>query len=485
MITVVEGLIAELRKVGFPISVSENIDAVQALRYVALDDRESVKTALGSVLVKDSEHESAYEAIFDIYFALRRPEDELGSLGQDGGSEGEDHDAEGEDGLGSQGAGGAGGGGGGGALDSLDDAAIRQLLIGALENEQSMLIKMIANTMVTRHAGIQPGRAVAGTYYLYRTMRAVDPDRILTTLVSGREQREGEATGLSRRLMVEEYERRLAQFQQEIEAAIRRRLVADRGSDAVAKTLRKPLPEDVDFLTASTKQLEEVREILAPMTRKLAAKLAEKRRHHRKGSLDFRKTVRRSMSTGGIPLVPVFRKPRPSKPELFILADISGSVSTFAAFTLQLTYALRSEFSKVRSFVFVDGIDEVTELLAQSDNIAEVTKRINAEGRGVWLDGRSDYGNALDTFWERFGSTLKHRTTVLLLGDARTNYHATRASVIKEIAQQAGNVFWLNPEPRPAWDSGDSVMKEYAKYCDGVFECRNVRQLKHFIEQLG
>jgi uncharacterized protein with von Willebrand factor type A (vWA) domain len=228
-----------------------------------------------------------------------------------------------------------------------------------------------------------------------------------------------------------------------------------------------------------------LRDVLAPMTRSLAARLSEKRRHNRRGSLDFRKTVRKAMSTGGVPLTPLFHKPRPHKPELFILADISGSVSTFAAFTLQLTYALRSQFSKVRSFVFVDGVDEVTQILAEADNITDATKRINEEGRGVWLDGRSDYGNAFDTFWERFGTQLRTRSTVLILGDARTNYHASRAVVIKQMGHLAGHVFWLNPEPLTAWDSGDSVMREYTPFCDGVFEVRNVRQLRQFIEQLG
>jgi uncharacterized protein with von Willebrand factor type A (vWA) domain len=471
MITAVEGLIGELRKVGFPISVSENIDAVRALRHTDLSDREAVKVSLGSVLVKDAEHQSAYEAIFDIFFSLRRDSPSAAEADADGTGD-EPADARPGDGP------------AGGPLDSLDDAAIRELLIGALENEQSMLTQMIASVMVTRHAGIQPGRSVAGTYYQFRTMRAVNPDNLMTRLVQGARDREGELDALGERLRFDEYQRRVSSFEKEVEAEIRRRLVADRGADAVAKTLRKPLPEDVDFLTASSDQVARLREILTPMTRKLASKLAEKRRHRRKGALDFRHTVRKSMSTGGIPLEPVYKKPRPSKPELFILADISGSVSTFAAFTLQLTYALRSEFSKVRSFVFVDGVDEVTSIFAESDNIAEATRRINAEGRGVWLDGRSDYGNALDTFWERHGLEIKGRTTVLLLGDARTNYHASRANVVKNIAHRAGNVFWLNPEPHPAWDTGDSVMAEYTKYCDGVFECRNIRQLRSFIEQL-
>jgi uncharacterized protein len=465
VITAVEGLIAELRAIGFSISVSENIDAVRALTYIDLSDRESVKTALGSVLVKDYEHQSAYEAVFDVFFALRTGTEQPLGTGTDADSakgQGEPGEsAEGEGGEGGEGGDGSGGrGGGGGGLSSLDDEALREVLIEALDANESLLLRTLARIYVARHARMQPGRAVAGPYYLFRTMRAVDP------------------------MLVEDYQRRIKPFQQEIESEIRRRLVADRGSEAVAKALRKQLPEDVNFVSASAEQVVALREIIAPMTRKLAAKLAQKRAHKRRGSLDFRRTVRRSMSTGGVPIVTVFHHPRPSKPELLVLADISGSVSAFAGFTLQLVYALRSEFSRVRSFVFVDGVDEVTDMLQRADNIGDVTRAINEEGRGVWFDGRSDYGNALDTFWEQHATVLRRRTTVLILGDARNNYHASGANVVKQMSQRAGKVFWLNPEPLASWDSGDSIIGEYAKYCDGVFECRNVRQLRAFIERL-
>jgi uncharacterized protein len=458
MITAVVGLIAELRRIGLPISVSEHIDAVDALRFVDLADRDEVKVALSCALVKDYEHQSAYDAVFDIYFGRRQSHTDEGAA----------RPAADDD----------------GGIDGLDEAAIHELLIQALRRDERLLRQTLARVYVTRHAGFQPGRAVAGTYYLFRTMRAIDPERVRTRLIEDATNEIGAMSALDHRLLVEDYQRRMKGFQQEVEDEIRRQLVADRGPDAVAKTLRQPLPEDVDFLTASTEQVAALREIVAPMTRKLAARLAHKRRHHRPGPLDFRRTVRRAMSSGGVPIDIVRRRPQPSKPELTILADISGSVSAFAAFTLQLTYALRSEFSRVRSFVFVDGIDEVTDIMQRATNIADATKQINAEARGVWLDGRSDYGHALDTFWERHGSELRRRTTVLVLGDARTNYHSSRATVIKQMSQRAGHVFWLNPEPESIWNSGDSVIADYAKYCDGVYECRNVRQLRRFIEQL-
>jgi uncharacterized protein with von Willebrand factor type A (vWA) domain len=167
-----------------------------------------------------------------------------------------------------------------------------------------------------------------------------------------------------------------------------------------------------------------------------------------------------------------------------VVADISGSVSSFAVFTLQLMFALRSEFARVRSYVFVDGVDEVTDVLEQAADITEVTRRINSDGRGVWLDGRSDYGHALESFWERWGRQVKGRTSVIVLGDARTNYHDPAERIVQALGKRAARVYWLNPEPRAAWDSGDSVIGSYAAYCDGVYECRNIRQLKSFIEQL-
>jgi uncharacterized protein len=261
-------------------------------------------------------------------------------------------------------------------------------------------------------------------------------------------------------------------------------MVADRGAADVARTLRKPLPEDAGFLTGSAAQIAQLRDTVQPLARKLAAKLAYRQRHRRRGPLDFRRTVRESMSTGGVPMTPVFRPPRPAKPELVILADISGSVANFAVFTLHLTYALRTEFTRVRSFVFVDTVDEVTEILAGADNIAAATAEINARGCGVWLDGHSDYGNALRSFRERYGDQLRNRSTVLVLGDARNNYHAPGAEALKELSRRAGHVFWLNPESYRAWDSGDSVISQYAPFCDAVFECRNIRQLQAFIEQL-
>jgi uncharacterized protein len=252
----------------------------------------------------------------------------------------------------------------------------------------------------------------------------------------------------------------------------------------MAKTLRKPLPEDVDFMHASREEMAMLRRAIYPLTRKLAVRLARKRRHGRKGPLDFRNTVRHSLSYGGVPAEPKFRYPRPAKPEIMVVADISGSVAAFARFTLHLVYAISSQFSRVRAFVFIDGIDEVTRFFEGVDDITEAVHRVNTEADVVWVDGHSDYGHAFEVFWEKYGKDVGPKTTVLFLGDARNNYHASQAWIIKEIRQRARKVFWLNPEPKSYWNTGDSIIGEYASHYDGSFEVRNLRQLESFVDNL-
>jgi uncharacterized protein len=471
------GFIQELRNAGLPVSLTENLDAMEAITYIPLEDREAFKFALGATLVKNSSHWRAFETVFEVYFSLRGPQyqlkddadaDEMWREMQEMMQQGE------------------GKGGAGGAMDSLTPEEMMQLLYNALMNGDDAMMRALARQAVQRFAGMEPGRPVGGTYYLYRTLRNLDLDSMLEKLMEAqRQQLGGEMTPLEERLEKDEFDARIDAFRKEIEAEIRRRLVADRGAEAMAKTLRKPLPEDVDFMHASRDEMASLRKALYPLTRKLAARLARKRRHGRKGPLDFRNTVRHSLSYGGVPAEPKFKFPRPAKPELMVVADISGSVAAFARFTLMLVYAIQGQFSKVRSFVFIDGIDEVTEYFKGVEDVTEAVHRVNTEADVVWVDGHSDYGHAFEVFWQKWGKDVGPKTTVILLGDARNNYHASQAWVVKEMRHKARHVYWLNPEPKSYWNTGDSIVGEYGTHTDGVYECRNMRQLETFVEKLA
>jgi uncharacterized protein with von Willebrand factor type A (vWA) domain len=479
VLDLMSGFIAELRKAGLPVSLTENLDAMEAVKEIPIEDRQAFKYALAATLVKSNSHWRAFETIFEVYFSLRGPEHQI---------PGEMTDAEAElwreeQEMQQQGEGAAGSGGG---MDSLTPEEIAQMLMQALMNGDQAMMRALARQSVQRFAGMEPGRPVGGTYYLYRTLRNLDLDNMLDKLMeANREQAAQDLTKLEERLEKDEFESRIEQFKQEVEAEIRRRLVADRGAEAMAKTLRKPLPEDVEFMHANKEEMQSLKKALQPLTRKLAAKLARKRRHGRRGPLDFRATVRSSLSYGGVPADPKFKYPRPSKPELMVVADISGSVAAFARFTLMLVYAIQGQFSKVRSFVFIDGIDEVTDYFKSNVDISDAIHRVNTEADVVWVDGHSDYGHAFEVFWERYGKDINPKTTILLLGDARNNYHASAAWVIKEMQKRGRHVYWLNPEPRSYWNTGDSIVGEYGSFTDGVYECRNLRQLEAFVEKLA
>jgi len=477
MLDLLAGFVVELRNAGLPVSLTENLDAMEAVQHIPIEDRDAFKYALAATMVKNNAHWRAFETVFEVYFSMRGPEYKIADGDTDIDEmwrEMQEQMRQGE-GKGSQ-----------GGMDSLTPEEIAQMLMQALMNGDQAMMRALAKQSVQRFAGMEPGRPVGGTYYLYRTLRNLDLEGMLEKLMeASREQVSGELTPLEERLEHDEYNDRIEQFKKEIEAEIRRRLVADRGAEAMAKTLRKPLPEDVEFMHASRDEMQNLKKALQPLTRKLAARLARKRRHGRKGPLDFRSTVRHSLSYGGVPAEPKFKYPRPAKPELMVIADISGSVAAFARFTLMLVYAMQGQFSKVRSFVFIDGIDEVTDYFKGEEDIANAIHRVNTEADVVWVDGHSDYGHAFEVFWERYGKDINSKTTVLLLGDARNNYHASQAWVVKEIRQKARKVFWLNPEPRSYWNTGDSIVGDYGTHTDGVYECRNLRQLEAFVEKLA
>ncbi|MDG1488940.1 MAG: VWA domain-containing protein [Actinomycetota bacterium] len=471
------GFVVELRNAGLPVSLTENLDAMQAIKHIPIEDRDAFKYALATTLVKNEQHWKAFETVFEVYFSMRGPEysvteNEDGEIDEDSLEEWMSQQMKGM--------------GGRGSGEDMSPEEIAEMLYRALMNGDEAMMAAMARAAVTQFAGMEPGRPVGGTYYLYRTLRNLDLDGMLERMMEeAGEKSESDLTSLQERLEREEFQNRIEDLKKEIEAEIRRRLVADRGVEAMAKTLKKPLPEDVDFMHASREEMASIRKAIQPLTRKLAARLARKRKHKRRGPLDFRATVRQSLSYGGVPAEPRFRNPKPNKPELIVVADISGSVAAFARFTLHLVYALQNQFSKVRSFVFIDGIDEVTRMFQDEEDINNAVHRVNTEADGGWVDCHSDYGHAFGVFWEKFGHEISSKSTVMFLGDARNNYHATNAWVVKETAKKARSTFWLNPEPKSYWDTGDSVISEYSTHTDGVFECRNLRQLEGFVDHLA
>lgn len=435
-----------LRSIGVAVSTQEVRDT-----YAALDvlGAERAMDALTMTLVKDDESRRALAGIAPLFA------DDVGAPAADVVAVG---------------------------LRAMDDDDLHDFVRGALVRKDPHGIRAAARELIDRHVTIRPGAPVAGNVHVLRAYRAARPDQL-------RQELEGEfttsasdsLTSLRERLWHDEVDRRLEVLRHEIEAEVRRRLVHDRGARSVAEAVRATLPGDVDFLTASTKEIHELSSVLETLPSRLERQLRMADSRPPTGRLDVRRTVRSSMSTGGVPARPVFHPRRPPKPELVVLADLSGSVASFARFTLSLAHGLQARFHSVRSFVFVDGIDEVTHLLRSSTDVHSTAEQIDAQQLGVHLDGHSDYGRTFRQFWQSFGDQLSPRTIVLVLGDARSNYRSPEDGALKAIGERAGRLFWLSPERSATWSDGDCLIDTYRPHCSGVFEVRTVRQLEAFV----
>jgi uncharacterized protein with von Willebrand factor type A (vWA) domain len=457
-----------LRDAGVPVSMVETLDGADALAYVDVLDRSVLKATLATTLVKRAEHRASFDALFEAWFAvLHDPVEAETTLDRQGDEPapatiaGAEADAE-----------------------DTPSTEFLEMLLQALRSGDESVLRTLARQAVSLFGGMDGGTTSSERYYLYRVMRQLELSELLRRAMLLERAESEDLSRLDERLLRDEHLLRMEGFRELIAQAIRRQLVERQEAHEGMQGLGELPIEDIDFLGASPTELRRMREAIRPLAQKLAARIARRRRYRPRGRLDVRRTLRRSLSAGGVPLDPAFRHPRASKPDLYLLCDISGSVSEFARFTMSLLHAVSAEFSRIRLFAFVDGIDEVTELMDRSGH--ELAPRNLLYGTKVISgDGHSDYGNVFRRFWHVYGyADLDPRATVIVTGDARNNYRDPGLEAFRMIAERARKVYWLNPEPRGDWDTSDSIMIAYADRCHAVFETRNLTQLAEFVGQI-
>jgi len=451
-----------LRRAELPVSTSETVDAVRALVAVDILERESLRAGLAATCCKRPAYRATFDALFDLYFPPRTG-DGVEALSFDRGP-GESPDEAPP------------------PLAGLDRGALRDRLRDLLLDGDADALRRFARDAVAALGGAeaQGGRQ---SWFAYKVLRALSPDTLMASLLErmlAGQQRGGLAEKVARTTIAE----RTRQFEEAVEQEVRRRLAEERGLAAVEKHAIRPLAEQVDFLRASRADLVELRRQVQPLARRLASRLTARQRLGKQGRLDFRRTVRSSLAYGGVPLETHHKPRRPHKPDLVVLCDVSGSVSSFAHFTLLLTSALRGQFSKVRAFAFIDTLDEVTRFFGPDAELGDVMARVSSEADLVWFDGHSDYGHAFEVFEERYADAVTPKTSLLVLGDGRTNHRQPGLPVFKRLTQQARHTYWLNPEPTAYWGSGDSAVRSYQPYVDEMVECRNAVQLSDFVSRL-
>ncbi|MGW6470454.1 vWA domain-containing protein [Streptomyces nigra] len=436
-------LVGALRAHGVRIGTGESVDAARAVEALGLADRELLREGLAATLLHGTGQRQVFDPVFDLYFPR---------------------------------------GVGGPEQPSAGREDLRERLAEALAAHDRALMLRLAAEAVDGFGGYGSAPESDG-WSSYQTLERLRPQTLMARVRDDVRARGG-TSGFTDRLLEDEIRRRIDAFRAMVAAEARRRVAERRGRDEIARRAVRPTADRVDFLFAGRDQLAELRRTVQPLARKLATRLAARRRRASRGSIDLRRTLRGSLSTGGVPMRPVLRRRRPARPELVLLCDVSGSVSGFSDFTMLLVQALHDQFSKVRVFAFVNRVDEVTGLMVHGAADPEgLGVRIQSEAGVTGYHGSSDYGMALGEFAERYEAAVGPRTTVFVLGDARTNMSDPNLPALRGIARRARRVYWLNPEQRSRWGTGDSAAPAYAELVE-MHECRTARQLSALVGRL-
>ncbi len=440
------GFLDALRAAGIPVSLAEGVDAVAALSALRWDDRETLRTAYAATLVKRQAHRPTFETLFDLYFPRLV-----------GGESGQPDDTD--------------------ARASLRDDLLAALAAGDLAAQQALAVDAVGRF------GAMPGRGPGlSGWSAYTALRRLSPDDLVTRIVEAL-MRDGRTEEEADRLAA----RRVGSFAAMVEAEARRRIAEEKGPEHVADVAVRPSLDRIDFTAAKRADLDEMRREIYPLARRLATRLAREQHARRRGPLDFRRTVRASISTGGVPLTTHHRPRRPHRTELVVLCDVSGSVASFARFTLMLVFALREQFQQVRAFTFVDQVHEVTRLFGPRSSPGadpgEVLADLAASTEHAARWGRTNYGRSFADFQQSFPQAIGPKSSLLVLGDARSNYSDLSLPVLRDLADRARHAHWLNPEHRRHWDTGDSAATAYGAIVPMV-ECRNLAQLGAFVHDL-
>jgi len=454
---VLDDFLFVLRREGFEISPSQAIDVARAAREVGLE-KQVLRDAIACVVLDRADRRPRYDAVFDAFFAApARPaptlSERLASLG----------------------------------FSAAEIAHFIHLLrewakpeegarLLALVSGGTALDHLLGRDDVQKLLALAQSRATQG-FYAHRVLDALAVGRARSVL-AGLLLELGEAMGQDRA------ERLVAALSGQLDGV--ERLVHAELEQRISSTEERQRRKDERVATApftalSLEEREQVRVAVRQLAARLRGAARVRNRHRRRGRLDPARTVRVALKTDGVPFRPVRIDQRRDRPKLALLCDISDSVRPVSAFMLELVYAMQDLFERARSFVFVSDVQEVTPLFEQEPAVDAVAK---AAASMVGALGNSSYGRALRVFDTRFREAVDRRTTVVILGDGRTNYQANGADVLARIRERAKRVIWLCTEPRATWGTGDSAMTAYALHVSQVLEVTSAVDLERAAREL-
>jgi uncharacterized protein len=433
----------DLREEGVAVGTSEMLDAFEALGHIPWAVHEDFKETLAATIAKSPDDRRVFDLVFDRFF-FRAAEAEAARREISEGSEPGDTQA-----------------------TDIDLETLRQQLAAALQESSEAAMRDLARLAIAAF-GRGEGSGVLG----------VDVQRIRRALGLRTEpQPELPDSDPRREGLPREQLRRFEQH-------LRRELERDLIERTASLPPKRPLTDlDRALPTGPIQDLAAVHRVVSQLKRRLATQGHELKGRKRHAHVDVRRTMRASLQSGGVPIELKYRPQRPRRPEIFVLCDVSTSVTSASTFFLSVLHALHDAFRKLRSFVFIERISEVTEVFERERDFRAASEAVSRDAGVADISGYTDYGRVWTEFLALIEDELHPRATVIVLGDARTNGRPPRDDVFAAITARAGRTFWLNPEPRLYWNYGDSVIASYEEHCT-AFECWRTDQLEEFVKAL-
>jgi uncharacterized protein len=456
-----------LRHNGLKVSAAENMDTFSALGLIGIADRQTFKDALRATLVKRVVDIPVYDELFDLYFTG------LGEMIKAAGAA---------------------------TMQAMDMSPeefqqFLEQLEEALKNMGANLSEL-ARSLLTNNTGQLERllREAAENANLQNIQRSFQEGQFANALAQllgfGQLTRELAAlkdalqhAGLSPE-QIEQLAAYIDQRLQDLAHMVRSYVRAElEKQDAQLRENQKMRSlADKSFYYLTEDEIRKMKEAVAKLAQRLKHVIAIRRKRAKRGRFDLQQTLRKNLQYGGVPFHIMLDRKKKEKPQVVILCDVSDSVRNVSRFMLQFVYSVQDLYTRVRSFIFVADLGEVTRLFEENEIHAAIDLALR--GNIINIYAHSDFGKAFRTFHRDFVSSINKRTTVIVLGDARNNYNLPHEWVIREVQQRAKKVIWLNPESRLTWGFGDSEMDRYAPYCDMVEECRNLNQLYRVIDKL-
>ncbi len=439
---VIVDFIQALRHHGLPVSPAESLDAMHAVAAIGLADKQRLRVVLGLTLAKTLSHQGQLNDLFDRFFSSTDNENHNNGWPPKAElSVSDSHTGIIQSTLGQW-------------LHQNDHSRLHQKMLIAAEQagarDMSIFLqkKMIANRII-----LDMG------------------DRALQ-----REIQQWESRGLYLQ-MASELKAKRQRWIDDVHNFVEQQFLLHSSQHSASlseRNLQKIKLSHVDGV-----QLQKMERLVHKVAKKLASLHSRKRKVSKRGHLDMRKTISANAAFEGLLMHTRWKSTRKDRPKLMVICDISGSVSIYARFLLLFVYALQEALPNVRSFVFSNRLTEISQQLQQQDAANALNSILDK-----WSGGSTDYGRALEDFSDIALHKVDHNTQIIMLGDARNNYDTGRSDIWKTAYTRAQRVLWLNPEDRSRWNTGDSIMKEYAPFCSVVEACKNLQDMERIFSRL-